>query len=282
MSNTPDLFRALVDDAAVFPPGNASLPDAVSRHREHRATAAADVVGPLLVPAGSHAELTRVLAQEPAGETLQVGLIARPGSDTRALALARDALADVEGVGVAGAELGWQWDWRSLGIEDLAMALEIPRGPEHDAALVDARTARSEGLPVVAKLRTGATSSWPWPDEDELAAFLCVTAAAGLPFKLTGGLHHAVRGSYPVDAVAEENHGLLNVLVGTASALEDAPREEVSALLAVRDAEALAAIVSSWSASTVTAVRERFTAFGCCTVTDPIAELTELGLLPSP
>ena len=281
MSSTPALFRALVDDAAVFPPGNASLSDAVRSHRAHRAGTAAGVVGPLLVPAGSHRELVSVLDQEQAGETLEVGLIARPGTDASTLCAAQQALAPLTGVHVVGAELGWQWDWRGLGLDDLPLALEIPRGAEHDAALVDVRTARAEGLPVLAKLRTGPTPTWPWPDEDELAAFLCVTAAAGLPFKLTGGLHHAVRGRYVVDGAPEENHGVLNVLLATASSLEGAPREEVAGLLAVRDGDAMAALTSAWTDATAARVRERFTAYGCCTVTDPIGELTALGLLPT-
>ena len=47
----PRSSHGLVDDAAVFPPGNAALPDAVAAHREHRAAWYADLVGPLLVPA---------------------------------------------------------------------------------------------------------------------------------------------------------------------------------------------------------------------------------------
>ena len=46
-------------------------------------------------------------------------------------------------------------------------------------ALIDAqsgdlvfRAAVTEGRPVVAKFRTGPTPTWPWPEEDELAAVL--------------------------------------------------------------------------------------------------------------
>ena len=47
------LWSGLVDDAAVFPPGNAPLDVAVSGHRALRAGPDADLVGPLLVPAAS-------------------------------------------------------------------------------------------------------------------------------------------------------------------------------------------------------------------------------------
>jgi len=47
----------------------------------------------------------------------------------------------------------------------------------------------------------------------------------------------------------------------------------------VRDAQALAALVGAWTPETATRVRAAFTAYGCCTVTDPIDELTALNLL---
>jgi len=48
------LFEGLVDDAAVFPPGNAPLAEALRLHREHRGSGYAAFVGPLLVPAGRY------------------------------------------------------------------------------------------------------------------------------------------------------------------------------------------------------------------------------------
>jgi hypothetical protein len=133
----------------------------------------------------------------------------------------------------------------------------------------------------VLKFRTGPTAMWAWPDEQELAAFLRL-AAREVPFKLTGGLHHAARGTYEVAGVPEENHGVLNVLLATSAALSDAGGEEVARLLAVRDATALADVVAAWPDDTAARVRAAFTAYGCCTVTDPVGELADLGLLAHP
>ena len=82
--------------------------------------------------------------------------------------------------------------------------------------------------------------------------------------------------------VPEENHGVLNVLVATSAALAGAGQDEVAALLAVRDATALADLVAAWPDDTASRVREAFTAYGCCTVTDPVGELADLGLLARP
>ena len=48
MSTVPALFRRLVDDAAMFPPGDLPLADAVAAHRAHRTSPYADLVGPFV------------------------------------------------------------------------------------------------------------------------------------------------------------------------------------------------------------------------------------------
>jgi len=284
-TTTPVLLRSLVDDAAVFPPGNAALADAVTRHAVHRRAPYAGCVGPLLVPASAVADLVRVLDEQDAGtssaDPLRLVLVARPGADPAAVTAAVDALRDDPRVRVVGAELGWYAGWYEALAGLLPLAVEMPRGADGDRAFAEVRSAHREGLEVVLKFRTGPTPTWPWPDEAELAAFLRL-AAPEVPFKLTGGLHHAVRGNYEVAAVPEENHGVLNVLLATSAALEGADLDEVAALLGVRDAVALADLVAAWPERTASRVRAAFTAYGCCTVTDPLGELADLGLLPQP
>ena len=276
------LLRGLLDDAAVFPPAAVPLPDAVRLHAIHRTSVHAAAVGPLLVPAAGVADLVAVLDADPAVDTaapLDLVLVARPGAEPAVLTAGIDALREEPRARVVGVELAWHDGWGDLGLDDVAVALEVPRGDDHDRALADVRTAVHDGLRVVAKLRTGPTPTWPWPDEAELADFLLGAVALEVPFKLTGGLHHAVRGTYDVTSVPEENHGVLNVLLATFAALSGGTRDEVAALLAVRDGPALAELVGAWPDATASRVREVFTAYGCCTVTDPLGELADLGLL---
>jgi hypothetical protein len=281
LSSVPTLLRGLVDDAAIFPPGSASLRDAVAHHAVHRVASYAAAVGPLLLPATGTAELVDVLDADTStrSEPLRIGLICRPGGDTAVFTDAVASLGSDRRIEVVGAELGWFDGWREAVPDGLPVAVELPRGAGRDHAITDIRAAHRDRMPVLAKFRTGPTPTWAWPDERELADVIRLLAPE-VPFKLTGGLHHAIRRRYAVDGVPEENHGLLNVLVATAAALENAPAAEITALLAVTDAPALADLVTAWTPETTAAVRATFISYGCCTVTDPLSELADLGVLP--
>lgn len=269
------LLAALIDDAAVFPPGNAPLEAAVLRHIAHRHSPYAGLIGPLLVPAP---DVGALLADVDfvSDRPLEVGLIARPGVDPSVVVSALGQLASEATVNAVGAELGWFPGWRDLPVEGLPLTLEIPRGADRDRALEDVRAGVDEaGHVVQAKFRTGATPSWEWPDEAELAAFIHDCARLGVPFKLTGGLHHAVRAEHD----GEPQHGLLNVLLAVHSATHDGALVAVESLLAQRDPRLLTDAVLELDDAAGTRVRSLFTAYGCCEVTDPIGELDELGLI---
>jgi hypothetical protein len=273
----PALFRRLVDDAAVFPPGLAPLPRAVREHRAHRSSGYAALIGPLLVPASDAGELVELVP--PGAEPLRIGLIARPGTPLRTVTDAVHLLHQHDQVEVAALEVGWTPEWRDLDLGDVALVLEVPRGRDQGRALDDIAVEGADEARVLAKFRTGATPAWDWPDEQELAAFLSEAVRRDLPFKLTGGLHHVVRGTHSVHGVAEEQHGLLNVLAATHAALQGEHPAELAALLAERGSQRLAPLVAALGGTEAAAVRRLFTAFGCCGVTDPVFELAELNLI---
>ena len=235
-----------------------------------------DASGPLLVPAASVADLVRVLDEQDAvaaptsrAAPLELVLVARPGADPATVTAAVDALRDDTRVRVVGAELGWYAGWYEALAGLLPLAVEMPaRCRRRPGVRRGPHRAPRGSAPSSLKFRTGPTPTWAWPDEAELASFLRLVAPE-VPFKLTGGLHHAVRGTYEVAGVPEENHGVLNVLLATSAALERADADEVTALLAIRDAAALADLVAAWPDATAARVRAAFTAYGCCTVTDP-------------
>lgn len=265
------LFASLIEDAAVFPPGNAPLPEAVRLHRIHRTSGYAACVGPLLVPASDARDLTALLD----GLPLRVGVIGRPGTPAAEVSAAVGLLQGTPGVDVAGVELGWTPDWRSADLGGLPLSLEVPRGDAQQQAVADIAADASDTTSVQAKFRTGATPTWDWPDEVELAAFIRTAIDHDLGFKLTGGLHHAVRSSHDGD----DQHGLLNVIAAVRWALNGEEVNQLSGLLAERDPEALVTQVTRMSAADAAIVRAFFTAYGCCEVTDPVGELAALHLI---
>ncbi len=276
------LITALFDDAAVFPPAALSLADALAQHRTHREGPYADLVGPLLLSPDMVEPAASLWTQTGAAGPLDLVVVARPGADLGALAAATRTAHTDDRLDLRGAEFGWQPDWRDADIQAPRLVVELPRGFDQALALTDAAVAHeSEATDILVKFRTGETPTWPWPDERELAEVLSAAVAMEVPLKLTGGLHHPVRGDYPVlgSAANEPQHGFLNVLAAVAAAAGGMPRPVLATWLASRDPEPLLAALADLTPAAVTRVRGAFAAYGCCAVSDPIAGLIELGQL---
>ncbi len=282
MSRTPlaPLFTHLIDDAAVFPPGLALVDVAVKDYLDRREGPYAAHVGPLLIPATAAAEVAQVAARDDraVADPLPVGLIVRPGHSLDPLVDAVDLLRDEPRVLVGSAEVGWSEGWRPALELGIPLVVELGLGRDQEAGLDDVAHAVDDEADVMVKFRTGPTPNWAWPDEAALAGFLDAVILRGLTFKLTGGLHHAVRGSYGDQPM----HGVLNVLLATYEALEGAEAPELADTLSLTDAEVLVARVTRLDEEQAARIRASFTAYGCCGVLEPLTELSALGLLPDP
>lgn len=289
------LFDRLVDDAAVFPPGNAPVPVAWSEHLSLRSGRYGDVLGPLLIgtpgapglvdaAAGAppEADLETAGGLEP--EPVAVGVVARPGTPVAHLLEAVATLRASPHLRVVSVELAHDTagTWRRALELEVPVAVEVTRdlAAQHDA-LDDLAAAAATGTArVLAKLRTQGTPTAPVPTSRELAEFLHGVRERDLAFKLTGGLHHAVAHTEPTpDGRTEEQHGVLNVLVATHHLEQGATLRHLVATLELRDAGALASLARGLPEREVDQLRARFVSFGCCGVLDPIGELVDLGLL---
>ena len=73
---------------------------------------------------------------------------------------------------------------------------------------------------ALAKVRTGGIATGAFPGPEGLVRFLEACSSAGVAFKATAGLHHAVRGCYPLtyepESQIETMHGFLNVSIAAA------------------------------------------------------------------
>jgi hypothetical protein len=281
-TRVPPLLARLVDDAAVFPPGNAPLPEAVTAHHGHRSAWYADLVGPLLVPASAvrSGALARALERD-GGRGLIAGIVGDSGVDGLADAVA--ALPDgvrLAQVEVAVAKRGEDPQPGLSRLVAIAGAMpgvtcyaEIPLAWGLLGALDALAAARFGEVDIAPKFRTGGLAAELFPTPIELAAVICACRDRGLRFKLTAGLHHAIRYTDPETGLV--HHGFLNLLAAVAAADAGADVADVAPVLAGTDAVLLVEPVRA----ILDRNRPLWIGFGTCSVAEPLDDLVRLGLL---
>lgn len=277
VSTMPTFAQGLCDDAAVFPPGLTPLSEAVPAHLRHRAASYRELVGPLVLAAPALDELDVLLGP---GERLDLTVTAPegPAQAAKAVAAARTLPVDLQAVeivvpsGMAVREFFDAVD--QVAAEVPVVFVEVPRD-ERRADVIAACAKHGHR----AKFRTGGVRAELYPDPAELAAAIAAVVGAGVPFKATAGLHHAIRNTDPQTGF--EQHGFLNVLLAADAALAGADEAAVAGVLAERDADRIAAAVRALDDARVSAARGAFLSFGTCSITEPLAELVELELVPA-
>jgi hypothetical protein len=291
----PHWLTGLVDDAAIFPPGNVPLDRAVAEHRAHAQSEYAALVGTFVVSDVKIPDLLDVLDDEPPAvgsrpvvepvETqLAISLVVTGGAGaiepavrwaTRAptvrLAGLECALRDEDDLPHNARRVCAALDALEEELADVQVYVEPPRvtgWPSHGwLAAVDELALRE--LPL--KLRTGGVTADAFPTSVELAASISAALDRELPFKCTAGLHHAVRQTDPQTGFT--HHGFLNVLAATRACLDGRNTE------AVLDEVDAAVVLHGLDDDTLLRTRRWFTSFGSCSILEPHDDLVELGLV---
>jgi hypothetical protein len=297
----PGWLTRIVDDAAVFPPGNVPLPQAVTQHRAYAVAEYADLVGPFVVGDLSLPDLLDVLSTSSTtrnGPTtpLPVSVVVSGGAgalegavrwatrsgalDLRALETtlrddaggaiehnARRILTAVDQL-VAAGELD----------DEVPVYVEPPRlygGPPTPGWLgaLDELAAAGHRL----KFRTGGADADAFPAAHELAACIDAAIEREVAFKCTAGLHNALRHRDP--GTGFEHHGFLNVLLATRATLDSAGIDDVAALLETTDAATLRDALAETGSDALARTRPWFTSFGSCSVLEPLEDLIDLRLV---
>jgi hypothetical protein len=252
---TVPLLRDLVDDAGLFPPARLPMADAVARHRADEAGGHPMLTHRFLCPASRWDEL---LACLPPGSRLRVGLIldAAPPATADSRCVVEQAEVAVRPGGSLPSGLPWP------------VYVEPVRGPGW-LDVIPQLADRGLG----AKVRCGGPTAQAFPDPAELVAFIRACLAAGVPFKATAGLHHAL--PYVDQATGLRHYGYLNVLLAVARAVADAPVQQIHD--AVSDPNPVAA-VSRLPGTVVAGTRRMLVSYGSCSTEEPIADAVALGL----
>jgi hypothetical protein len=239
------VFDRLIDHAALFPPASMSLEDALDEDRAARESEAAALLGRFVVPAGVLPDLPQ--DPLPLSVVLAADAEANLPADDRIEALElplnaprprpSELLATFHRLEPLGVEIYFE-----LVVDD-GWRDSVPAAIGAIAAL---------GARV--KLRCGGAVT---PTVEQVALVIASCREAGVPFKCTAGLHHAMRRG--------EEHGFLNILAATT-----APNARLEEVLAEEDFAAL---------DLDSPDRSLFTSFGSRSWREPVDDLEALGLV---
>src|SRR5690606_5980846 len=105
--------------------------------------------------------------------------------------------------------------------EGVHVYVEVPRDERRPGIIAALAATRYR-----AKIRTGGVRAMLYPGEAEVARAVKAAVDAGVPFKATAGLHHAVRNTDP--RTGFEQHGFLDLLLATDAALRGAGEDELA------------------------------------------------------
>lgn len=281
----PAWLTGFVDDAAIFPPGNAPLDRAVADHREHRLSEYAELVGGFVISDVRLPELIDVLDDRDDDEMLGINLVVTGGAGaiepavrwaSRAplthLRAVEIALRDEDDLAHNARRVLTAVDQLAEDLDGVETYVEPPRlrgEPTHGWLSALDELAVRDG--VRAKFRTGGVDQDAFPTSGELADAITAALDRELAFKCTAGLHHAIRQVDPETGLT--HHGFLNVLLATQACLDGRDGSDVLA------EESPAVLLDGVEVDQLVRTRHWFTGFGCCAVLEPHEDLVDLGLL---
>jgi len=300
------LLARAVDYAGLFPPAQLDMPGAVAEYTSYLDSPDSWALGRFVVPVARLDELaaevmaTRSAAigslgtpSSPHGLSVVLGAdVAAAGASLLAYNAAHDADADqwwgrVEAVELRAATPDSIADaMRLIPGDDFERYVEIPITAD-PAALVRAIGAAH----AFAKVRTGGTTADAFPSSADLARFLATCVAEGVAFKATAGLHHPLRGDYPLTyepgSSTGRMYGFLNVFLATAFLRAGHGESAAREMLEEQDASSLTfdEAGAAWrgrrlSAGQLAEARGlAIRSFGSCSFREPVDDLTALGLL---
>ena len=241
------LLARLIDDAGQFPPARKPLERAVADHAAARSGPYAWMLGRFLCPASK----------------LQPGLPQPLGVVSDG-----DWASDLEAAVAAGADAFELRGGETVEVLARAPLTVFVEGADDLRALAEAG--------VGAKLRCGGLDAAAFPSDAAVADFIAECRRLCLPFKATAGLHHPFRTRD--DGIGVLQHGFVNLLAATALEVDD-----LESVIAEDDPEAFALAPDgcTWRGIAWDPVKARrlFTAYGSCSVTEPVEDLVAAGVI---
>ena len=278
------LLTGLIDYAGLFPPAALPMTEAVANYAAYRDSPDSWALGRLVMPVGRLVEFEESVARYPNGAPWPLSVLAQGADrDTIGAFNARHAgrlvIETVEAKAATPAEVA------ALAplAREATVFVEIPVHLDPSALLA---AIHAHGLR--AKIRTGGVTADAFPATGDVARFLSECDRHEVMFKATAGLHHPLRGDYPLtcasDAPRSAMFGFLNVFFAAAFARRGLPSADVARLLDERDSGAFRFTAEGveWRGRSLTTAalaetRAHFAvSFGSCSFREPIDDLSAL------
>jgi hypothetical protein len=302
-------FDRLIDYAGLFPPAKLPMAEAVAEYATAQTGPAGWMLGRFIVPASRISDVADAWESLRVARPLPLSAIADASPDARLwFASLQNALAEVTGLGreapnvriealevplppplsareTFDAPIGQlRASLDRAGAGGLPAYVELPRVARWRELLPGAMAALAR-MRLNAKVRCGGVVADAFPPVEDVAAFVAAAASEGVAFKATAGLHHPVR--HRDSATGFVMYGFLNLL----AAATFAPRvdaERLASILAEEDSGAFAFDESSFrwrdqraDLDDVKRMRaSAFAGYGSCSFSEPVEDLTALGVLP--
>lgn len=302
-------FEALIDYAGLYPPAELGVDAAVAEYGAARSGSAAWMLGRFIAGTRQSAGVVSAWKARGTGDSLQLSVIAAVERDARrwfdSLRGALDAVVALRtepGVLVEALEIPLAAPVSSresfeapiaqlraaldrMGLGDLPVYVELPEHSRREELLPQAMAALAR-VHLHAKLRCGGIVAEAFPSVDAVAGFIATAAAERVAFKATAGLHHPVR--HANAATGFVMHGFLNLLAAATFA-PSSSAAELRHIVAEEDPRAFAIGESGFAwrdrrAGPDELRQMRATAFvgyGSCSFSEPVEDLTALGMLPA-
>ncbi|BAU94366.1 hypothetical protein N24_0104 [Corynebacterium suranareeae] len=270
MSNVQQ-FHRFFDDSAVYYPCFVPLDRAIGEHFDRQNKPMSRFIGTLILPLAKLEEAAQytgdqVLRVSAVISTDELGDLRR---DFYELPNIDIASVEIKLVGAALTTTAW--------LDDVEKFIQQHRNTlvwvEIPTALVTADTVRRlRHMGAGLKYRTGGDREELFPAPEDLIKVLSTAISASLPFKLTAGLHRALR--YKDEKTGRLHFGFLNIAAAVATLRSGKGADEALKILQGDDAAPLVHALQSdenW--------RDSFRSFSTCNVVEPLNTLIDLDIL---
>ncbi|HUQ46684.1 MAG TPA: hypothetical protein VM053_00415 [Gemmatimonadaceae bacterium] len=291
MSSARAFLGGIIDYAGMFPPARLGMDDAIREYARYREGSDNDLLGRFILPASRLGEFSSAAQSFVARkDPWKISAIVSAGSETD-IDMISEFNAEQAGVVVDAIEMPVhsaseiEWAASHFG-KSFSLFLEPPLVPD----CTDLLEAISKAG-VAAKIRTGGVVPGAIPSASAVLRFIENCATLALPFKATAGLHHAIRGRYPLtydsDAPRGKMFGYLNVFLTAAFLRAGLPASSLLDLLEEEDASSITFSDDGvrWrgnlaDTSTLADTRKSLSvSFGSCSFTEPVDEAKQLHLI---